>query len=139
MVSQWPCRSRPGACCRNNHVIGEFASPGHTYGTVPVDVEVGQVWTSCPTVPPRPRPPGCATTPAPRSSSETGPRLHPFHELPRTQIIERIRHRQAHIRKLISTGWTLSATTRRLHLDRKTGAMYGQAPFAPLRPGSHSG
>ncbi|MFF4428070.1 ISL3 family transposase [Streptomyces sp. NPDC001513] len=44
----------------------------------------------------------------------------PLHELPRTQITERTRHRHADIHKLIAAGWTISAIARRLHLDRKT-------------------
>ncbi|MFD9902827.1 transposase [Streptomyces sp. NPDC059063] len=41
-------------------------------------------------------------------------------ELPRTQMIERTRHRYEDIHRLMDAGWTVSAVTRRLHLDRKT-------------------
>ncbi|MFD0372860.1 ISL3 family transposase [Streptomyces sp. NPDC059071] len=44
----------------------------------------------------------------------------PLHELPRTQIIERTRHRHADIHRLVAAGWTISAIARRLNLDRKT-------------------
>ncbi|MFI8500571.1 transposase [Streptomyces sp. NPDC085524] len=44
----------------------------------------------------------------------------PLHELPRTQIIERTRHRHADVHKLVAAGWTISAIARRLHPDRKT-------------------
>ncbi|MFJ9683906.1 ISL3 family transposase [Streptomyces sp. NPDC101194] len=41
-------------------------------------------------------------------------------DLPRTQIIERTRHRHADVCRLVEAGWTISATGRRLNLDRKT-------------------
>ncbi|MFK0202955.1 ISL3 family transposase [Streptomyces lavendulae] len=44
----------------------------------------------------------------------------PLHELPRTQIVERTRHRHADVHKLVAAGWTIGAIARRLHLDRKT-------------------
>ncbi|WP_406841898.1 hypothetical protein ACICHK_43715 (plasmid) [Streptomyces sp. AHU1] len=44
----------------------------------------------------------------------------PLHGLPRTQIIERTRHRHADVHKLVAADWTVSASARRLHLDRKT-------------------
>ncbi|MGW2275166.1 transposase [Streptomyces yangpuensis] len=44
----------------------------------------------------------------------------PLHELPRTPIIDRTRHRHADVQKLVAAGWTISAIARRLHLDRKT-------------------
>ncbi|MET8537469.1 ISL3 family transposase [Streptomyces sp. NPDC005065] len=44
----------------------------------------------------------------------------PLHELPRTQIIERTRHRHADVQRLVAAGWTISAIARRLNLDRKT-------------------
>ncbi|MFB6613229.1 transposase [Streptomyces sp. NPDC056367] len=44
----------------------------------------------------------------------------PLHELPRTQIIERTRHRHADVHKLVAAGWMISAIARWLHLDRKT-------------------
>ncbi|MBO0653792.1 transposase [Streptomyces triculaminicus] len=40
--------------------------------------------------------------------------------LPSTQMIERTRHRYTDIHRLVDAGWTISAITRRLHLDRKT-------------------
>ncbi|MEV0116855.1 transposase [Streptomyces sp. NPDC050844] len=47
------------------------------------------------------------------------PELPPF-ELPRTQMIERTRHRYQDVHRLVDAGWTISAIARRLHLDRKT-------------------
>ncbi|MFD7282448.1 ISL3 family transposase [Streptomyces sp. NPDC059862] len=44
----------------------------------------------------------------------------PVQELPRTQIIERTRHRYDDIHDLLEKGWTISAIGRRLNLDRKT-------------------
>ncbi|WP_408997278.1 ISL3 family transposase [Streptomyces europaeiscabiei] len=44
----------------------------------------------------------------------------PVPELPRTQIIERTRHRHEDIHRLVEEGWTISAIARRLNLDRKT-------------------
>ncbi|MFH8586495.1 ISL3 family transposase [Streptomyces celluloflavus] len=44
----------------------------------------------------------------------------PAPELPRTQIIERTRHRYEDIHGLVEKGWTISAIARRLNLDRKT-------------------
>ncbi|WRZ95514.1 hypothetical protein OHB54_44810 [Streptomyces sp. NBC_01007] len=41
-------------------------------------------------------------------------------ELPRTQIIERTRHRYEGIHRPVEKGWTISAIGRRLDLDRKT-------------------
>lgn len=41
-------------------------------------------------------------------------------ELPRTQIIERTRHRYEDVHRLADKGWTISAIARRLDLDRKT-------------------
>ncbi|MFE0063065.1 helix-turn-helix domain-containing protein [Streptomyces sp. NPDC059003] len=62
-----------------------------------------------------------------RADAETGPiapqppliELPPL-ELPRTQIIERTRHRYEDIHRLVDAGWTISAIARRLHLDRRT-------------------
>ncbi|MGW3729879.1 ISL3 family transposase [Streptomyces sp. NPDC000851] len=48
------------------------------------------------------------------------PELLPPAELPRTQIIERTRHRYEDIHRLLEKRWTISATARRLNLDRKT-------------------
>ncbi|MFF3942727.1 hypothetical protein [Streptomyces phaeofaciens] len=44
----------------------------------------------------------------------------PVPELPRTQIIERTRHRFDDVHRLVEKGWTISAIARRLHLDRKS-------------------
>jgi hypothetical protein len=46
--------------------------------------------------------------------------LLPPAELPRTQIIERTRHRYKDIHRLLEKRWTISAIARRLNLDRKT-------------------
>lgn len=46
--------------------------------------------------------------------------LLPPAELPRTQIIERTRHRYEDIHRLLEKRWTISAIARRLNLDRKT-------------------
>ncbi|MGY0064815.1 transposase [Streptomyces sp. LZ34] len=51
---------------------------------------------------------------------EPPPMLLPPAELPRTQIIERTRHRYEDIHRLLEKGWTISAIARRLNLDRKT-------------------
>ncbi|MGW2827378.1 ISL3 family transposase [Streptomyces sp. NPDC001443] len=51
---------------------------------------------------------------------EPPPMLLPPPELPRTQIIERTRHRYEDIHRLLEKRWTISAIARRLHLDRKT-------------------
>ncbi|KAK1177169.1 ISL3 family transposase [Streptomyces sp. NBS 14/10] len=51
---------------------------------------------------------------------EPPPMLLPPAELPRTQIIERTRHRYEDVHRLLEKGWTISAIARRLNLDRKT-------------------
>ncbi|MET9765608.1 ISL3 family transposase [Streptomyces sp. NPDC006372] len=51
---------------------------------------------------------------------EVPPMLSPPAELPRTQIIERTRHRYEDIHRLLEKRWTISAIARRLNLDRKT-------------------
>ncbi|MFD8813554.1 transposase [Streptomyces sp. NPDC059627] len=51
---------------------------------------------------------------------EPPPMLLPPAELPRTQIIERTRHRYEDIHRLLEKRWTNSAIARRLGLDRKT-------------------
>lgn len=51
---------------------------------------------------------------------EVTPMLLPPAELPRTQIIERTRHRYEDIHRLLEKRWTISAIARRLNLDRKT-------------------
>ncbi|MFE6886759.1 ISL3 family transposase [Streptomyces sp. NPDC057694] len=48
------------------------------------------------------------------------PTLLPPTELPRTQIIERTRHRYEDIHRLLDKRWTISAIARQLNLDRKT-------------------
>ncbi|MFF4121113.1 ISL3 family transposase [Streptomyces sp. NPDC001714] len=52
--------------------------------------------------------------------SEVAPKLLPPAELPRTQIIERTRHRYEDIHRLLEKRWTISAIARRLNLDRQT-------------------
>ncbi|GGR64280.1 hypothetical protein GCM10010251_96070 [Streptomyces aurantiogriseus] len=51
---------------------------------------------------------------------EPPPMLLPPTELPRTQIIERTRHRYEDIHRLLDKRWTISAIARSLNLDRKT-------------------
>ncbi|WP_413100285.1 ISL3 family transposase [Streptomyces sp. Inha503] len=51
---------------------------------------------------------------------EPQPMQLPPAELPRTQIIERTRHRYEDVHRLLEKGWTISAIARRLNLDRKT-------------------
>ncbi|MEW1599381.1 ISL3 family transposase [Streptomyces sp. NPDC093808] len=51
---------------------------------------------------------------------EVTPMLLPPAELPRTQIIERTRHRYEDIHRLLEKRRTISAIARRLNLDRKT-------------------
>ncbi|MGW4081064.1 hypothetical protein ACWELB_47725 [Streptomyces asiaticus] len=51
---------------------------------------------------------------------EPPPMPLPPAELPRTQIIERTRHRYEDVHRLLGKGWTISAIARRLNLDRKT-------------------
>nr|WP_158718914.1 ISL3 family transposase [Streptomyces globisporus] len=51
---------------------------------------------------------------------EAAPMLLAPAELPRTQIIERTRHRYEGIHRLLERRWTISAIARRLNLDRKT-------------------
>ncbi|MFF1401094.1 ISL3 family transposase [Streptomyces sp. NPDC058287] len=51
---------------------------------------------------------------------ELSPMLLPPAKLPRTQIIERTRHRYEDIHRLLDKHWTISAIARRLNLDRKT-------------------
>ncbi|MFE9451764.1 hypothetical protein [Streptomyces sp. NPDC006739] len=62
--------------------------------------------------------------------------LSPPAEPPRTQIIERTRHRFQDIHSLLDKRWTISAIARRLNLDRKAvrhpGArLPGQPPGRP--------
>ncbi|MFI7406040.1 ISL3 family transposase [Streptomyces sp. NPDC049541] len=51
---------------------------------------------------------------------EMAPMLLAPAELPRTQTIERTRHRYEDIHRLLERRWTISAIARRLNLDRKT-------------------
>jgi hypothetical protein len=51
---------------------------------------------------------------------EVTPMLLPPAELPRTQVIERTRHRYEDIHRRLDKRWTISAIARRLNLDRKT-------------------
>ncbi|MDQ1073751.1 ISL3 family transposase [Streptomyces canus] len=51
---------------------------------------------------------------------EAAPMLLSPAELPRTQTIERTRHRYEGIHHLLEKRWTISAIARRLNLDRKT-------------------
>ncbi|MFF7756058.1 ISL3 family transposase [Streptomyces sp. NPDC007971] len=51
---------------------------------------------------------------------EVPPMLLPPAELPRTQIIERTRHRYQDIHRLLEKRWTISVIARRLNLDGKT-------------------
>ncbi|MFD5514197.1 transposase [Streptomyces sp. NPDC127051] len=56
----------------------------------------------------------------------------PLHELPRTQITERTRHRFADVHKLVAAGWTISAIARRLHLDHKTVRRFREGQSAEV-------
>ncbi len=56
----------------------------------------------------------------PPTVPEPVPMQIPVPELPRTQIIERTRHRYEDIHRLVEKCWTISAIARRLNLDRKT-------------------
>ncbi|WP_160502447.1 ISL3 family transposase [Streptomyces sp. BA2] len=58
-------------------------------------------------------------------------------ELPRTQIIERTRHRREDILRLVDAGWTISAIARRLHLDRKTVRRFRDTDLAQLLATAH--
>ncbi|MFF8848160.1 transposase [Streptomyces sp. NPDC015127] len=61
----------------------------------------------------------------------------PMHELPRTQIIERIRHRHADVQRLVAAGWTISAIARRLNLDRKTVRRFRDTDLDQLLASAH--
>ncbi|MGW0212372.1 transposase [Streptomyces sp. NPDC003233] len=68
--------------------------------------------------------------------------LLPPAELPRTQIIERTRHRYEDIHRLLDKRWTISAIARRLNLDRKTvrrSAATAPPTTARWRPPPYSG
>ncbi|MFF0291741.1 helix-turn-helix domain-containing protein [Streptomyces sp. NPDC005262] len=61
----------------------------------------------------------------------------PLPELPRTQIIERTRHRHADIHRLVAAGWTISAIARRLNLDRKTVRRFRDTDLDQLLASAH--
>lgn len=61
----------------------------------------------------------------------------PLHELPRTQIIERTRHRHTDIHRLVAAGWTVSAIARRLNLDRKTVRRFRDTNLDELLASAH--
>ncbi|WP_327732749.1 transposase [Streptomyces nojiriensis] len=61
----------------------------------------------------------------------------PLHELPRTQIIERTRHRHADVQQLVAAGWTISAIARRLNLDRKTVRRFRDTDLDQLLASAH--
>ncbi|WP_435250787.1 transposase [Streptomyces cucumeris] len=65
---------------------------------------------------------------------EPPPMLLPPAELPRTQIIERTRHRYEDIHRLLEKGWTISAIARRLNLDRKTVRRFRDTDLDQLPP-----
>ncbi|MFH8350183.1 ISL3 family transposase [Streptomyces sp. NPDC018045] len=64
------------------------------------------------------------------------PDLPPL-ELPRTQLIERTRHRYEDVHRLVDAGWTISAIARRLHLDRKTVRRFRDADLDQLLATAH--
>ncbi|MFD9573468.1 ISL3 family transposase [Streptomyces sp. NPDC059982] len=61
----------------------------------------------------------------------------PLHELPRTPILERTRHRHADVHKLVAAGWTTSAIARRLNLDRKTVRRFRDTDLDQLLASAH--
>ncbi|MFD4370026.1 transposase [Streptomyces sp. NPDC058486] len=61
----------------------------------------------------------------------------PMHEFPRTQIIERTRHRHADIQRLVAAGWTISAIARRLNLDGKTVRRFRDTDLNELLASAH--
>ncbi|MET7636953.1 ISL3 family transposase [Streptomyces sp. NPDC005078] len=61
----------------------------------------------------------------------------PMHKLPRTQIIERTRHRHGDIQRLVAAGWTISAIARRLNLDRKTVRRFRDTDLDQLLASAH--
>ncbi|MFF3691598.1 ISL3 family transposase [Streptomyces sp. NPDC002187] len=61
----------------------------------------------------------------------------PLHELPRTQIIERTRHRHEDVQRLVAAGWTISAIARRLNLDRKTVRRFRDTDLDQLLASAH--
>ncbi|MFF3611950.1 ISL3 family transposase [Streptomyces sp. NPDC002580] len=64
--------------------------------------------------------------------TEVPPMLLPPAELPRSQIIERTRHRYEDIHCLLDKRWTISAIARRLNLDRKTVRRFRDADLDEL-------
>lgn len=58
-------------------------------------------------------------------------------ELPRTEIIERARHRYEDIHRLVDKGWTISAIARRLDLDRKTVRRFRDTALDELLASAH--
>ncbi|MEU4173021.1 hypothetical protein AB0F46_39920 [Streptomyces sp. NPDC026665] len=68
---------------------------------------------------------------------EPPPMLLPPLELPRTQIIERTRHRYEDIHGLLEKRWTISAIARRLNLDRKTVRRFRDTALDELLASAH--
>jgi hypothetical protein len=68
---------------------------------------------------------------------ELPPMLLPPAELPRTQIIERTRHRYEDIHRLLDKRWTISAIARRLKLDRKTVRRFRDTDLDELPASAH--
>lgn len=71
------------------------------------------------------------------TKKEVLPMTLPPPELPRTQIIERTRHRHADIHRLLEKGWTISAVARRLNLDRKTVRRFRDTNLDQLLASAH--
>ncbi|MEU9245343.1 ISL3 family transposase [Streptomyces sp. NPDC048385] len=69
--------------------------------------------------------------------AEVTPMLLPPTELPRTQIIERTRHRYEDIHHLLEKRWTISAIARRLNLDRKTVRRFRDTDLDELLASAH--
>ncbi|WP_235618335.1 ISL3 family transposase [Streptomyces sp. CB02400] len=68
---------------------------------------------------------------------EPPPMLLPPAEPPRTQIIERTRHRYEDIHRLLEKRWTISAIARRLNLDRKTVRHFRDTDLDELLASAH--
>ncbi|WP_159047733.1 ISL3 family transposase, partial [Streptomyces sp. WM6378] len=64
------------------------------------------------------------------------PDLPPL-QLPRTQMIERTRHRYEDVHRLVDAGWTISAIAWRLHLDRKTVRRFRDTDLDQLLATAH--
>lgn len=56
---------------------------------------------------------------------------------PGTQIIERTRHRHTDVQQLVATCWTISATARRLNLDRNTVRRFRDTDLDQLLASAH--